>query len=273
MTGPPGAQRISPAMSIEYVDTGWGLFPILPASLIDAELRELPTLARVDLRDKLIGPDFGDWAQLWLSEDPEEPNYDVSMWLTRIYDVWVDIRLSLAYALACDRASKSTVPDRSAAFVASLFSKADQERLESADLSVRGCAYYLDSAIHRFYALNEEFLQFCSAYLDLGLTEQDVRGYLVEKKIDEKLQCGDERCAFFAEQVARLCRSPAYGDVAQARKSITHRRHPKLDEVHSEVYGNYVAKYLPKAQQLFSEVTAFLDRLLEHIDLDLGVNS
>lgn len=228
-------------------------FPLPTAAQVDAELQKLPTLARSDLEGMYLG-DKDIW-RLIEYHGRSERNAQAVCWLTEMYALWRDIRLSLASAMAID-SSYGGLPDDP-------FPELSEEAYQSFGEANYWCGYHVDNAIYRFYAFNEKFLQFCNGYLALGLSEHEVRGASIEKA----LRARGEECAFFLDQLSRLWQFPVYRDVTEARRGITHRKHPLLGDgvdppLHMSVY------YMRLAQDLFVEITALLDRLLGRIAAD-----
>lgn len=246
---------MTPEMPVEYVDSGWGAFPILRAAEIDAELRKLATLAREDLRDTYIGDTFDD-RNHWFREVGE---YDEANWLQHIYDAWIEIRLSLASAMAYDT-WYGGLPDFMTYLRRSLSGREPTDEEAMLRLAARGCAYYLDNAVYRFYSFYERFLQFCNSYLRLDVPEGKVDG----PRIQRELQRRGEGCVFYAELLGQLREAPFFRDVVEARKGITHRRHPKMAYT-DDWLPDYAPGYLPAACGSFHEITVLLDQVLERL--------
>jgi hypothetical protein len=249
-------------MEVEYLDTGKGPFPILPAARIAAELEALPTLDQ-DLCERYL-----DCNDRWLMLLDREYDDDPGPWLERAYDLWLDTRLSLAHALAYDAWYKETLPpDRE--HVSEFFRKVQLEkqgvpfddRWRYRENAAWGCAYHLDGTLLRFYAINEKLLQFYNSWAQLGLAENEVTG----RRVRQELQAKGRQWWFFLKQVTKLCTYPSFQSIVEARRGITHRRQPAMQEAH-DALECYISDYLPLARDLFGQVTLLLDELLEYVD-------
>lgn len=237
---------------------------------LDRELERLPFLKGDALRKRYLGS--GGDAGYLVEFVTRSPNNAAAVnWLTSMSDLWEQVRLSLAWASAYDTwyggLTEGMVPEE--LLEGNLRDSDFEELVHRWEEAEAGCIYYLENALYRFYAFNEMFLQFCNGYMELDVPEDQVRGRVIERRLVEASQAGNASAQYLANELAKLCRSPAYQHIVEARKGITHRHNPfRGRTVQEEVFEDRTfscPRMLRLAQKLFTDITQLLDQLLEFI--------